>query len=209
MKNYIDFTLVLLVVFIYPTKMFGQDSGGNLCGPGIKEVKPSWILRFEILDQETRTPVDRANIKIISEPDSHCISWVSDRKGVAVLIVTDTRCIPDTGTIEITHPEYRYDERKIEKWEFFQNEDERRILLEGHMHNWTYHDAFPSEIELINKVRDRRYRVGVKQVPSEFGFNWPNYAPALFEYRVELQSLHHRQPRYEELIYSIMVKSQK
>jgi len=47
----------------------------------------------------------------------------------------------------------------------------------------------PSTQELIDKISQKRYQVGVKKISSGFGFDWTNYAPACFEYEIQLERI--------------------
>ncbi len=176
--------LVISALSFHAAAALSQYDGGMLCGG--EGSPPYWLLRFEVVDQDTHAPIPGARIRIREQPDGFEMVWSADREGVAVLVASDPRCIPGVVSLEITHPLYAYHEEEIVQWDLVTGEDERRILLDGHMHNWTDENALPSTQELIDKVRARRYRVGVRQVPTEYGFSMQNYAPALYEYAVEL-----------------------
>jgi hypothetical protein len=160
-----------------------QDDGGMLCGT--EQQKPILILRFEVVDAESRTPIPGASIKT-SGSGEHEMSWRADSRGVAVLVACDERCIPSSGVLEVTARGYNYHTEQIGRDSFSKQINNRRIFLEGHQHNWTNSSQFPSTQELINKVRAGRYRIGIERIPSGMGFDWINYAPSLFEYRIEM-----------------------
>ena len=101
------------------------------------------------------------------------------------------------------YPPYRFYSKTIDRYYLKSEEDERRIYLEGHRHNWTDMNQIPSTQELINKIRDKRYQVGVEKISSGYGFDWLNYAPACFEYEIELDRIgdnyhHQRNDNYRE-----------
>lgn len=184
-KNIITILSVFLMLAVSESG-FCQDDGGMLCGT--EQQKPVWILRFEVVDAESHSPIPHATIKT-SGRGEHEMTWHADRRGIAVLVVSNERCIPSSGTLEVTARRYRYHTEQIERYSFSEREDNRRIFLEGHRHNWTDFNQFPSTQELIDKVRAGRYRVGVDRVSSGMGFDWINYAPALFEYRIEMERI--------------------
>lgn len=175
--------LLMVAVLIVPASLAGENDG-MLCGE--EGEKPVWIMRFEIVDKDTHRPIPRAMIKT-SGRGEHEMSWPADRDGVSVLVVTKPRGIPSSGSLEITARRYRYHTEKIERDSFEDREHDRRILLTGHQHNWTDMNQLPSVQEIMDKVKAKQYRVGVEKVPSGMGFDWVNYAPAIFEYRIELE----------------------
>ena len=139
------------------------------------------------MDEATHYPVAHAKIKITDDSTGWSMSWKANEDGIAVLVVMDVRCIPTFGTIEITAQDYRYYTEEIDQWDFVEGEDDYRILLEGHQHNWTDFNQFPSTQELIDKISEGRYLVGVERIKSGMGFDWINYAPACFEYKIEME----------------------
>lgn len=193
MKSMRSLTTVLVVALALaslPISVQGQDQSGNLCGPEPKERIPLWILRFEVLDRDSHAPISNADVTIADSRRENELKVLTDQRGVGVFVISDPNCLPsDRSIIEIIHRRYQYREIEIDRDQLGLEEDDKRILLEGHMHNWTGLDANPDLEELIYKVKARRYRVGIKNVPTEFGFAMPNYAPALFEYRIEMQHL--------------------
>lgn len=186
--------LTLSFLLVINLQSFSQDDGGMLCGA--EDVIPIWILRFKIIDSETHQPIKYANVEIYKNRGDG-MKWKADYNGVAVLVITRQDCLPYEGTIEITSNNYRYYTQTIERDFFKSEEDERRIYLEGHRHNWTDMNQVPNNQELINKIRDKRYQVGVKKISSGYGFDWVNYAPACFEYEIELERIsdNYYQPR--------------
>jgi len=168
-----------------------SSQGGHLCGNGPDEqTVPYWVLRFEILDRDSHTPLAGAAVTVRDDDGGSVqYTWRAGRDGIAVLIAGDRRCIPYSGTIEITAEDYRYATVNYRQSDFADSEDDRRLLLEGHIHQWVDLNALPTTAELFAKIAGRRYRVGVRDVPTEFGFTMPNQAPALFEYTIQLQRL--------------------
>jgi hypothetical protein len=193
MKSRRSLTTVLVITLglaSLPILVQGQDQSGNLCGPEPKERIPLWILRFEVLDRDSHAPISNADVTIVDSRRKNELKVLTDQRGVGVFVISDPNCLPpDRGSIEIVHRHYHYRHIEIDREQLRLEEDDKRILLEGHMHNWTGLDANPDGDELIYKVKARQYRVGVKNVSTEFGFAMPNYAPALFEYRIEMQHL--------------------
>lgn len=180
MKNLM--TLFLLLTMF--SQLYCQYEGGMLCG-GEDEV-PIWIIRFKVIDRETHRPIKYASIEVY-ENKGDGMTWKADNNGVAVLVITDPNCLPYEGKFEITARNYKYYQIYIERTHFRSNEDDKRIFLEGHNHNWTDINQIPGTQELINKIVDKQYQVGVKKINSGHGFAWTNYAPACFEYEIELE----------------------
>ena len=166
--------------------VFCQDDGGMLCGG--EDEKPIWILRFKILDSETHYPIRYANIEI-SNDRGDAMHWKANSEGIAVLVVTTPNCLPYDGKFEITSKYYRYYQESFERNYFSSYEDSKRIYLEGHRHNWTDLNQIPETQELINKISRKQYQVGIKKISSGHGFDWVNYAPACFEYKIELDKI--------------------
>jgi len=177
------FLFVLFLTLLITSSLYCLNSGGILCG-GEDEV-PIWILRFKIIDRETHQPVKYSTIEIFKNKGDG-MKWKADYNGVAVLVVTNPNCLPNDGTVEITSNNYQYYTQTINRFYFKSEEDELRIYLEGHRHNWTDMNQIPSTQELIDKITAKRYQVGVKEISSGYGFNWVNYAPACFEYEIEM-----------------------
>ena len=178
---------IVLLVLVCLSVCYGQDDGGNLCGPEPEESghPPYWILRFEIIDSESHSPISGARVKIKDDGGNYGYSWNADNDGIAVLVVSDPRCIPSSGQIEFTFQDYKYHKQEIQQWDFVERENTRRIYLEGHRHNWTGMNQVPTTQEIIDKIRANRYQVGVRTTEN-YG------APALFEYVIEMKRL----PRY-------------
>ena len=64
MKNINLFAgIMILTVLFYVPPSFCQDDGGMLCGG--ENVKPVWILRWEIVDMDTHLPVSHARVKTL------------------------------------------------------------------------------------------------------------------------------------------------
>ncbi len=177
---------IFLVCFLIITNGFCQDIDGMLCGS--EGEKPFWILRFDIIDSETHYPIDDAIINITSESGKE-LKWPAHQDGFSILIVTDPNCIPVDGQIEITSPRYRFYQKPIRRNYFKTEKDDRMIYLEGYNQNWTDLNQLPETQEIFDKIRDKRYRVGVKEINSEFGFRVANFAPACFEYSVEMERI--------------------
>jgi len=178
--------VVALIMMVAPSPVVCQDDGGMLCGG--EDEKPLWIFRFEIIDQDTHLPIRHAQIKTVADK-RHTTSWRADSKGIAVLVVTTPYCLPDYGTLEVAAEGYRYFSQTIERDYFDENESRYRILMEGHRHQWMDMSRIPETQEIINKIRDGRYEIGIHEFPSGMGFNWVNYAPPCFEYEIELERL--------------------
>lgn len=178
----------ILFVFFWSltTILYSQNDGGMLCG-GEDEI-PIWILRFSVFDRETHQPVKYANIEVFKNRGDG-MKWQADHNGVAVLVITTPNCLPYEGTIEITSNNHRYYTLGIDRAYFISEENGRRIFLEGHRHNWTDMNQIPNNQELINKISDKRYQTGIKYVSSGAGFDMPNYAPACFEFEIELDRI--------------------
>lgn len=183
--------LAACVSTIYASMAFGQDDGGMLCGS--EDQIPVWVLRFEIIDYDTHLPIPFATIKTVDDGEG-TISWETNRDGIGVLVATTESCLPSQGALEITAEDYRYHSEQINRDYFEENEDDKRIFLEGHRHNWTDMNQIPSTKELIDKVIAKRYEVGVKRIDSGMGFVLPNYAPACFEYKIELERIGDEHP---------------
>jgi hypothetical protein len=183
MKTTIPFFLILIVVNL---NVFCQDSEGMFCG--LEGEKPIWILRFELIDSETHYPIRDAMISITDEYGKE-MKWPAHRDGFSILIVTDPVCIPYDGKIEVTSKNYRYHQEPIRRNYFESGEDSKRIYLEGHDHNWTNMKELPETQEIFDKIRDKRYRVGVLEV--SYGCDWrlTNYAPACFEYSIQMERI--------------------
>ena len=178
--------LSVFVALLLSNSAFSQDNDGMLCGT--EREKPVWILRFEIVDMDSHAPIRHATIKTIGSR-GRTMTWPSDRQGISVLVCTDERCIPSSGFLEVAARGYRYHREKMERYAFQSLEANRRILLAGHRHNWTDLNRLPSIQEIMDKVKARQYRVGVHKIPSGMGFDWINYAPALFEFRIEMERI--------------------
>ena len=183
------------------TVVFCQDDGGMLCGG--EDEKPIWILRFKILDSETHYPIRHANIEV-SNDRGDAMKWKANSEGIAVLVITTPNCLPYEGKFEITSKNYRFYQESFERNYFQSGEDNNRIYLEGHRHNWTDMNQIPETQELINKISRKQYQVGIKKISSGHGFDWVNYAPACFEYEIELDRINDnyhnsRNDNYREL----------
>ena len=109
---------ILFCIILIVSNAFCQDDGGMLCWA--EDVVPIWILRYEIIDQDSHTPVSYANIEI-SDGGRVVHTWSANRNGVAVLVITDPNCLPYEGTVEITARNYRYVINNIE-WITINNE---------------------------------------------------------------------------------------
>jgi hypothetical protein len=181
------FLLSVLYLFVLSiSSIYAQRDGGMLCG-GEDEI-PIWILRFEVVDAETHSPIQGAEIRIRNLNDRG-MTWHVNRSGVGILIVTQPQCIPGIGSIEIRAPKYEYVKYDIEQDYFFSNNSKKRIYLEGHRHNWTSGDEVPETSEIIDKITRNRYEVGVHDINTGLGFSMPNYAPGCFEYEIEMHYL--------------------
>jgi hypothetical protein len=182
MKN----TVLFLFLLISNFPVSSQDSEGMFCG--LEGEKPIWILRFELIDAETHSSIRNATIEITGEYGNE-MKWPAHRDGFTILIVTDPKCIPYDGQIEITSPDYRFFQQTIKRRYFESEEDDKRIYLEGHDHNWTDMNELPETQEIFDKIRDKDYRVGVREV--SYGSSWKltNYAPACFEYEIEMERI--------------------
>jgi len=183
MKKLNSFLFTFIVVF----SAFCQDDGGMLCG-GEDEI-PIWILKWSIIDRETHYPISFANVEIFKNRGDG-LKWNSDNNGIAVLVVTSPNCLPFEGTLEITAKNHKYYSQTIDRDYFDDRENEKRIFLDGHPHNWTDFNQIPSTQELIDKIRDNRYKVGVSSFMDQYGINWPNYAPACFEYEILMERIY-------------------
>ncbi len=163
--------------------LYPEQNGGALCG-GEDEI-PIWILRFEIVDRDTHWAIPNASIEISSDRGQPVSSETAD-DGIAVYVVAHEQCIPRSGTIEVTAQNYRYHVQEIERTFFEDRDDSARIMLDGHIHNWTDQNQIPSTSELVDKVRYGEYEIGVTRFRDRSGVYWPTYAPACFEYEVEI-----------------------
>lgn len=193
--------LITLIIFLLMTSpLYCQEDGGFLCLTSNDYETPIWILRFKIIDRETHSPVRYANVEIFSNNRDDGFRWHANREGVAVFMAADPSCIPYEGTIEITSPDYRYQRISIDRYYFDSEEDDRRIYLEGHRHNWTSGDEIPEPQEICDKISAKRYQVGVKTIYTHYGINMVNFAPACFEYEIELDRVNrefNRPGKYE------------
>jgi len=182
--------LIPILIFLVSSSLYSQEDGGNLCHRGDVKEPPVWILRFNIIDKETHNPIRYANVEIFAKNRGDGQRWHSNREGVAVMVALHYNCIPNSGTLEITAPGYKYFSQPIYQDEFRMEAKDKRIFLEGHRHNWTDLNQFPSTQELIDKISARRYEVGVKMI--NVGYNTVNYAPACFEYEIEMEKIDRR-----------------
>ncbi len=193
MKN-----LFLLYIFMLQiSPVCCQEDGGFLCVTNNNEELPVWILRFKIIDSETHYPVRYANVELYKNNRDDGFKWHADQKGVAVFIATDPNCIPYEGIVEITSPNYFYHTMQVDRNYFRSDEDNRRIYLEGHRHNWTSTHEIPKIQEIVDKISAKRYQVGVKTIHTDYGVNMVNFAPACFEYEIQLNRVERdfRQPQ--------------
>jgi len=174
-----------------------QDDGGHLCARHSDDEIPIWILRFNIIDRETHYPVGFANVEIFGNNRGDGFKWQANSQGVAVFMVTDQNCIPYEGTVEITSRDYRYYTIPIKRYNFSSLEDDKRIYLEGHRHNWTSTHEIPKPQEIFDKISEKRYQIGVKTIQYQGVINLVNFAPACFEYEIELDRVERKlnQPR--------------
>lgn len=193
--------LVALIIYLFMTSpLYCQEDGGFLCVKYDDYETPIWILRFRIIDNETHYPVSYANVEIFSNNRDDGYRWHANREGVAVFMAADPSCIPYEGTVEITSPDYKYQRISIDRYYFDSEEDDRRIYLEGHRHNWTSGDEIPEPKEICDKISAKKYHVGVKTIQTHYGFNMVNFAPSCFEYEIELNRIENsiNQPRSYE-----------
>ncbi len=187
--------IIFFIILFGSSIAFSQDTGGHLCGSPPGENTVYCILRFEVLDKETHTPVRGATIRITGNQRAPENKWQVNRLGIGVLVATDQRCFDEESLVEVTHPDYGFEKISISKLDLKQAEMTRRIYLEGHNHNWTFLNALPSMNELIDKIGRRRYSVGVNQVPLAPGVPGvmsPNYAPPVLEYTIEMTRIAER-----------------
>jgi hypothetical protein len=183
MKRIITSIYILLIL----SCSYGQEDGGMLCGPKVE--KPIWVLRFQIIDKETHEPIRYADISIFTIRGNGP-QWHSDQNGIAVFVITDPNCLPDKGTLEITSKNYNFFQTEIVRDYFYSNEDDYRMVLEGHEHyQWSDLKQLPSIQEIVNKVNQKKYVTGVGIIDSGYGFTEPNFAPACFDYYVELERI--------------------
>ena len=143
--------LTLFAMLVLSTSTFAQGEGGLVCGG--QSSKPHWIMRFEITDKETHTPIKFATINIISQPHRRKLSWRADENGVGVLIITDPKCIPASGNLEITADGYKFNTRVIEQFKFIQHENEKSITFDDERSKTTTMDVE----KLVDSVKDQKY----------------------------------------------------
>lgn len=183
-------SILILVIFLISistikAQLGNPNDGGFLCGT--ETDIPVWILRIEVFDAETRVPIQYPSIKIMPD-EGYGLSWKGDSQGIITMVITNQRGIPTEGYFEITSSKYQYAQIPFERDDFSSREKELRIGLEGHWHNWTNSRDKPPTQELINKIRSKQYKIGVKYVVTS-GINLVNYAPACFEYSIQMKQI--------------------
>ena len=180
--------LILLIFFVNCNLLNAQNNYAILGDFGY-----FWILKFEVLDQQTNLPARNVRIEMF-ENIRKIFSITTDRNGVGVVIVKDTRYIPSFGKIKITAPNYQYWETEFSRSDFKNNEHENELVIPdekcGQQYlDWTSGNCIPSDSKIVFDISNREYDIWKDK-------NFYYVGPGLFEYNILLNEVH-RDGRYE------------
>lgn len=169
---------VLVILIIMPShSCFGQSNYIGLGNPD------TWnaIIRFEVLDMESHTPV--RNVKIaLYDGSTKVFSISTDGNGVGAVIIHEWAYFPG-GTFKVTAPNYRYWVMEEDQYYFYTNRKKNMIAIPdyntGYYLDWTSTSCCPSDAQLAKYLSNGKYEI--------FRGNYFYVAPGLFEYTIELE----------------------
>ncbi len=175
--NYIFFKAFLIFNLASSCVCFAQKNYAGLGNPD------TWnaIIKFEVLDKESHTPVGNVRIELYDEV-TKVFSITTDNNGAGVVIIHEWAYFPG-GTFKITAPNYKYWEMQENQYYFYHNRKKNMIAIPdpetGYYLDWTSTKCCPSDAQLTQMLSNGQYEI--------FRGNYTYFAPGLFEYQVLLE----------------------
>ncbi|MCF6298184.1 MAG: hypothetical protein L3J08_09435 [Flavobacteriaceae bacterium] len=166
---------VILCIFLN-NNLFGQNfyySFGN-------NNPIEWIMRFEIVDSETHSPIRNAKLSIYDNPSGYQIAELAtDSYGVAILLVKKIGLF-GSGKIEIIAENHNPWQIETYQSQFYKKYS-KRIFFPDTEINWTDLNSIPSDRWICDKIKKKKYGTS-KSNNSRY-----NYGPGIFEYNIVLE----------------------
>jgi hypothetical protein len=161
---------------------------------GTPNTKPELVIRVLVVDKLTHVGISRALIQVKDNTVGYSYGpWQVNPMGVAVYVAAETAAIPISGTIEITAPNYAYAIISIEQQDLVARENDNRLFLPAFPIQWADLNQIPNSLQLMDLIAAGNFQAPVYQVRGPGGILYPNEAPAIYQYTVELERVYKTQ----------------
>jgi hypothetical protein len=99
---------------------------------------PVAVLRFEVVDSETQTPIRNALITM-HEGSTNRFTLTTDRAGVGIVLFMDWGVFP-SGKAKVVAQGHLPWEEEIEQWDYYKRSEESRLYILGMENDWSSTD---------------------------------------------------------------------
>lgn len=180
MKRQFKFITLILFTWIISGSMFGQSFYKVI---GEDDGFPAeFILRFEVVDQESYTPIRNAQILIENSNGGKFLSLRTSQNGICVIVVMNDRLFPSNGIVRVTADDYRYWEDNFDKYYFQSNRDNNPFAIYGMESDWTGPPR-PDAMQIISALNNGQYE------KVDQGDYYGNGSPGCYEYTIKLKEI--------------------
>lgn len=163
MKIFIFFA----TLFFFSVNLYSQN---NYVVLG-KDWTIDFIIRYEILDEETHMPIKNAKIILTGNYGSYhpkkIFSINTNNEGIGIVLVKTARYFPN-GKMEIKANRYKYWQNEVYQHDYLNPVGEQLFAYfdDEKVNQWDYHNGDVSDSKLVRALEDRYYQ----KVYSPTGF---------------------------------------
>jgi len=180
MKTPISFITLILVSWIISVSTFGQSFSKVI---GEDDGFPAeFVMRFEVIDQESYTPIRNAQVTIKNNNGGKFLSLRTSQNGICIVVVMNDILFPSSGIIRVTAEGYKYWQDEFDKYYFQHNRENYPFAVYGMESDWTGPPR-PSALEIISALNDGSYEIVDRN--NYYG----NGSPGCYEYSVKLERI--------------------